>query len=185
MDTTPRLIRVDPATVVIFSVLLSPALLVAGSLIWHGQQIPAALGLSMVYLGTVYGICSPVLELRPGQLTYHSLLGRRTIELSEVAEVKMSAKPAPTIHLVRKKRGSVSFAFIIKPFSKAGVVALLHHLRASCPDARFDDIANDLDTGDFRSITREAISAQNLIRIAVVAASATFVAAVMRGLLRH
>ena len=184
-STSPRIIRVDPATVIIFSVLFSPALLMAVLLIWRGQQIPEALGLCVVYVVMVYWICSPSLELGQDQLTYHAFLTQKTIALSEVTGVKMSASPAPTIHLVRKQHGVSSFSFIIKPFSKLGVVALMHHLRSHCPGARFDEIANDLDRGDFGSVTRAAISTRNMIRFVVAGASATFAAAIVRALLHR
>jgi hypothetical protein len=184
-STSPRIIRVDPATVIIFSVLFSPALFMSLMLIWRGQQIPDGIALFALYVVGVYWICSPSIELDQHKLTYRALLKRGTIMLSEVAAVKISANPAPTILFLRKKPATDSFSFIIKPFSKAGVVALLHHLREGCPGARFDEIAIDLSNDDFDSITRATISTRNLIRIVFSGALAAFIYGMVRTLLHH
>ena len=180
-----RFIRVAPATVIIFSVLLSPALIVGALLIWRGQQIPEALGLCVVYIAFVYLICSPSVELTPNRLIYRSFLKRKAIALSEVVEVKMGALVAPTIQLFRKSSPGVPFSFIVKPFSKLGVVTMLHHIRTFCPEARFDRITDDMSVGDFRSITRETISSQNLMRFALILGSSIITTAVVRAMLHQ
>src|SRR5579871_5508811 len=177
---SPRIIRVAPATVIIFSVLLSPALFVGALLIWRGQQIPEALGLCAAYITFVYLICSPSVELAPNRLIYRSFLKRRAIALSEVVEVKAGAPLAPTLQLLRKGGHGEPFSFIIKPFSKLGVVAMLHHIQTFCPEAQFDRITKDMSVGDFRSITRETISSQNLIRSALILGLSMITAAIVR-----
>jgi hypothetical protein len=178
--TSSRIIRVAPATIIIFSVLFSPALFLASVLIWRGQQIPEALCLCAAYIAFVYLICSPSVELTTSQVTYRSFLNQRSIAFADIAAVSMTANPAPTIELMRKQPHGRTFSFIVKPFSKSGVVSLLNEIRANCPEARFDAVANDMSTGDFRSITRETISSRNLMRIALIVGSAAFAAAIAR-----
>ena len=183
MHSTPRhIIRVDPATVIIFSVLLSPALITGSFLLWRGQQIADGLGLCAAYVAFLYWICSPSVELAPNELIYRSLLQRKAIMLSDVTGVSISARPAPTLELKRGPGKGPRFSFIVKPFSKSGVVALLHHVRTFAPEASFDGIARDMSAGDFKTVTRETISTQNLIRIAFAIGASSVAAALARAL---
>ena len=72
---------------------------------------------------------------------------------------------------------------MIKPFSKAGLVAVLHHIRQSNPSIRFDKFAEDMSNADFRSVTREAIVTRNLLRIALVVGATSFGAGLIKLLL--
>jgi hypothetical protein len=182
---SPRVIRVAPATVAIFAVVFCPLLLTATLLISRGQQIPHALGLCAAYIGVVGWFCSPSIELSPNRLAYRTILRRRSIVLSEVVRVSTSANPAPTIAFKQNRRAGRPLAFIVKPFSKRGVTAMLQHVREYSPQAQFDRIAADMAAGDFHSITKETISSRNLLRIAIVAAVAVFGTAIARMLLHH
>ena len=180
----PRLIRAAPATVIIFSVLFSPALLLGVLLIVRGQQIPEALGLVALYAGAVYWVCSPSVELAANRLVYRSLFKRAEIEISQVSRVTMSANPAPTV-MLRRKDGGTPLSFIVKPFSKPGIVAMFRHIREYSADAQFDGISHDMGEGDFESITKETISTRNLIRIALTVSGSALAAALARAVFKH
>ncbi|MBK1884725.1 hypothetical protein JIN85_20100, partial [Luteolibacter pohnpeiensis] len=180
----PRLIRAAPATVIIFSVLFSPALLLGVLLIVRGQQIREALGLVALYAVAVYWVCSPSIELAANRLIYRSLLKRAEIDLSQVSRVTMSANPAPTVTLTRKD-GGTPLSFIVKPFSKLGIVAMFRHIRERSPDVQLDGISHDMSEGDFGTITKEAISTRNLIRIALTVSGSALAAALARAVFKH
>lgn len=180
----PRQLRAAPATVIIFSVLFSPALLLGVLLIVRGQQIPEALGLVALYGGAVYWVCSPSVELGDNRLIYRSLFKRAEIEISQVYRVAMSANPAPTVTLIRKD-GGTPLSFIVKPFSKTGIVAMFRHIREHSPEVQLDGISQDMSTEDFATITKEAISTRNLIRIALTVSGSVFAAALARSVFRH
>jgi hypothetical protein len=182
---TPRLIRVAPATVIIFSVLFSPALLVAFSMIARSQPLPQTLALIAFYIAAVYWVSSPSIELDESRLVYRTLLKRQEIEFSEIEQVIMSANPAPTVTLTRKGNGGSSLSFIVKPFSKPGVAAMFSHIREHNPKAQFDGISQDMSTGDFASITKETLSTRNLIRIASTVGGSAFASALVRALMKH
>ncbi|MBN8460150.1 MAG: hypothetical protein J0M04_20170 [Verrucomicrobia bacterium] len=169
---------------IIFSVLFSPALLLGVLLIVRGQQIPEALGLIALYAGAVYWVCSPSVELGTNRLIYRSLFKRAEIDISQVKRVTMSANPAPTVTLMRKDAGT-PLAFIVKPFSKPGLVAMFRHIREYCPEVQFDGISHDMSVGDFESITMEAISTRNLIRIALTVSGSALAAALARAVFKH
>ena len=177
-------VRVDPLTAAIFSALFSPALILGVGLLWRGRALADGLLLCACYVGGVYGICSPAVVLAPGRLAYRSLLGRREIALAGVDSVSVESRPAPTLVLRQGGPGGGSLAFIIKPFSRHGVSAMLQHVRRECPGARFDRVSGDLGRGDFRSVTRQTVSTQNLMRLVIVAAGGAVLAAVVRLLLR-
>jgi hypothetical protein len=182
---TPRLIRVAPATVIIFSVLFSPALLLGALLIFRGQQIPEALGLVAFYAGAVYWVCSPSVELGDSRLIYRAPFKRAEIEISQVDRVVMSANPAPTVTLTRKGGCGAPLSFIVKPFSKPGVVAMFRHIREHSPEVRLDGISQDMSAGDFASITRETVSTRNLIRIALAVSGSALAAALARAAFKY
>jgi len=97
----------------------------------------------------------------------------------------MSANSAPTIELLQEGSGTKSASFIVKPFSKSGIIASLSQIRSSCPDAQFDNVTNDMSGGNFESITREAMSSQNIIRIALGAGTTMFALVIVRFLLQR
>ena len=175
-----RIIRVCPATVIIFSVLLSPLLFPAVSMILRKQQLAEAVGFCAAYFGFLYVVCSPTVELSRDGLVYKALFKRRAIAFSEIRGVRMSAHPAPTLELKRLGAHAQPFSFIVKPFSKAGVIAILSDIRSNCPDANFDDVSNDMEHGDFKYITREAIASQNIFRIVLIVGTTAFLVAIGR-----
>lgn len=179
----PHLIRVAPATVIIFGLIFSPALFLGGLLITRGQQIPEALGLIVFYLGFVYWICSPSIELGEDRLVYRALFKRNEVQISNVERIAMHANPAPTLTLTRKDGGS-PLSFIVKPFSKSGIVAMIRHIREWSPEVQLDGISQDMSQGNFDSISKETLSTRNLIRIALGIGSFALGAAVVRAILR-
>jgi hypothetical protein len=176
-------LHVDPATVAIFSVLFSPALLLAGLLAWQGQQLREAGLLAAAYLVGLYWMCGRTVELAPGRIVYRVLFRRMDIELSRVRAARVVARPAPTLELMQRDSADYESAFIVKPFTKAGVTAILLHIRACCPDVELNRVALDMADGRFDSITRETIRARNVLRLALVLGGAMVVAAVTRFLL--
>ena len=176
---TSRLIRVAPATVIIFSVLFSPILLTGVLLIFRGEQIRDALGLIACYVGAIYWVCSPTVELGEQRLIYRALFQRKAIEISEIGRVSMGVKPAPTVTMMRKGGGS-PLSFIVKPFSKAGVVAMFRHIREKNPEVQMDGISQDMSAGDFESINKETISTRNLVRIALGVGGSALAAALAK-----
>jgi hypothetical protein len=161
-------VRVSKSTVIIFAIIFLPLLLWGTSLLWSTGQTEKGVLISIGYVFMVYWVCSPSIELIPGGIIYRALFRRREIDLSTVSEVSVSANPAPSLVFQTAKRGGDLFRFMIKPFSKAGLVAVLHHIRQSNPSIRFDKFAEDMSNADFRSVTREAIVTRNLLRIALV-----------------
>ena len=94
------------------------------------------------------------------------------------------ARPAPTLELRRAGSRKSIGAFIVKPFSRRGVAAILDHVRQSSPGVKFDRVAEAMRKGDFDLVTREAIKAMNLLRIIVLVVAALAVASIVRLALR-
>jgi hypothetical protein len=182
--TTTTVLHVDRSTVVIFSVLLSPALLMAGQLAWRGQQLWDAGLLCVAYIVALYWVCGRTVELAPGRLVYRVFFTRKDIELSRVRAARVVARPAPTLELMQPDSPDYAAAFIVKPFTRAGVTAILLHIRACSPDAELDHVALDVAEGRFDSITRETIAATRMLRRALVLGVALVLAVVIRLLLR-
>ena len=179
-----RIIRVSPATVIIFSVAFSPLLFVGLLCIFKTGQPWTAVFLCALYAAAIYAICSPTVFLTDTTLRYRNLLKSRSVDLSTVIKASVTARPAPTLEL-RSTSSRDPFTFIIKPFSKKGVTCIMQHIRAMSPRAHFDKISEDLSHADFASVTREAISIQNLIRIALTVGGASLAAALLRALYHH
>jgi hypothetical protein len=177
-------VRVAPVTIVIFSVMGLPALLAALQLFWHGEQLRDASLLCAAYLVFVWWIASHRVELAPGRLVHRTLFTRKEIDLSRVVRASIVARPAPTLELRRAGSREVVSAFIVKPFSKAGVAAILEHVRASSPGVKLDPVAEAMRKGDFDLVTRETIKATNLLRLVVVVVAALVGAAIFRMLMR-
>jgi hypothetical protein len=125
-------VRVSKSTVIIFAIIFLPLLLWGTSLLWSTGQTEKGVLIGIGYVFMVYWVCSPSIELIPGGIIYRALFRRREIDLSTVSEVSVSANPAPSL-VQTAKRGGDLFRFTIKPFSKAGLVAVLHHIRQSNP----------------------------------------------------
>jgi hypothetical protein len=128
-------LRVAPATVLIFGLLFSPAMFVAGILVWRGEQVREAVALCALYAVMLYWACGRTVELAPGRLIYRALFTRRTIDLGSVEDVRIAARPAPVLELRRRGSRDHVPAFIVKPFSTTGVAAILRHVRGSSPEA--------------------------------------------------
>ena len=184
-EKSPSLIRVDPATVIIFSILFSPALICGVMLLWKGTQIRDGILLCATYGAAVYWICSPTLELLPGKLIYRALFKKLSVDLEKVGSVEIVSAPAPTLELRETGSGNLLTSFIVKPFSKAGVGAMLQHIRDASPSATFDKVSDDMSQGDFRSVTRQTLSARNLIRLASTVAGSSFAVALAKALSHH
>ena len=168
MKPSPRIIRVAPATVVIFSTILSPVLLGGIMTLWQGQKLWNGSLVCIGYFFALYGICSPTVELLPGRLVYRALFIRREIELADVAKVQVSARPAPTLELHHRYGGRRPFTFIVKPFSKSGIADIFQHIRQSNPMVRFDRVSEDMSRADFTTVTRKTVSTESLLRLAFV-----------------
>jgi hypothetical protein len=177
-------VRVDPATVVIFSVMLSPAVLVALQLFWHGRQLRDASLLCAAYVGVLWWISSHRVELAPGRLVHRTLFTRKDIDLSRVAAASIVSRPAPTLELRRAGSRELVGAFIVKPFSKRGVAAILEHVRESSPGVELERVAEAMRKGDLDLVTRETIKAANVLRVVVVVVAALAAAAIFRMLMR-
>jgi hypothetical protein len=177
-------LRVAPATVIIFAVLFSPALGACGVLLWKGQQAIDAAFLVVLYALAVAFMCDRTVELAPGALVYRVLFVRKRVSLSAVCEVRVTPRPAPWLELRREGERQPVPAFILKPFTQAGVTAILRHVVAAAPTAELDPIAADLCQGRFDSLTRETLRARNLMRIVLTVAGAAIAAALARALAR-
>lgn len=65
-----------------------------------------------------------------------------------------------------------------------GIAAIRQHIRSSNPAAEIDPIAADMSAGDLDSITRDTLSARNLLLLVLAAAASVLGAALGRALLR-
>ena len=173
----PTIVRVGISTVVLGVVMFSPFLFVGiVVLIKAPEQLPTVLFLCALYPALVYLISAPKVILEPGKLTYRWLLKRGTVDLPAVRRACVTAHNiAPTLEL-HSGHHAPTFNFIIKPFSVAGIAAILKHVRKFSADVEFDKICNDLLHG----VTREVLTVQNLVRLAVTVGGAIFLAASIR-----
>ena len=180
-NETRTIIRVGVSTFVLGSILFSPFLFVALILLIKiPEQLSNALLLCAYYAAFLVVLCSPTIILEPDKLTYRWLLKTFTVDLAGVRRACVTAHNiAPTLEL-HSGHHARTFNFIIKPFSLGGIASILQHIRRFSPDVEFDDKCNDLLRGDTRSVTREVLTAQNLIRLATTIGGATFVAALVR-----
>ncbi|HTN54410.1 MAG TPA: hypothetical protein VML50_18525 [Anaeromyxobacter sp.] len=138
----------------------------------------------MIYAGALYWVCGRTVELAPGRLVYRALLVRKDLDLSGVRAARVVAHPAPTLELLSRGSREYAPAFIVKPFTRAGVAAILQHVLACSPEAKLDPVARDMSEGRFDSITRETIKAMALLRTALVVAAALLLALAVRLALR-
>jgi hypothetical protein len=174
-------VRTALSTVAIFSVLFCPSLL-AGLLALSRGHVRDGTLLCAAYVALVLWMASYRVELVPGLLVYRTLLTRREIDLSNVTASSVESRPAPTLVL---RSGSRKLGeFIVKPFTREGVAAILEHVRASSPGVKLDRSAEAMRLGDFSVVTRQAIQAVNLLRIVLVVAGALLLAAFLRTWLR-
>jgi len=173
-------LRVDPRTTVIFAAMFSPALLVAGLLLWRGRQPGDAAILCAVYATGLYWMAGRTVELVPGHLVYRVFFVRKTIDVSDVVAASVVSRPAPTLELLYAGSSKPVPAFIVKPFTKAGVAAMLQHIVAASPEARLHRIADSLREGSFDAVARDARRAMNLLRLALSVAGMLTAVAVAR-----
>jgi hypothetical protein len=180
VNDKPTILRVDVATIVIFSVLASPFMLMALLLFWRGKQITEASFLCAAYVGVLCWIASHGVELAPGRLIHRTLFTRKDIELSRVVAASIVARPAPTLELRRAGSREIVSAFIVKPFTRAGVAAILQHIRECSPGVKLDRIAEDMSEGRFDTIARETIKAMNLLRLVLLVVAIVVVGTLVR-----
>ncbi len=176
-------LRVDPRTVIIFGVMLSPALLVAGELVWHGRQSLAAAALCGLYAAGLYWMCGRTVELAPGRLVYRVMFTRKIFDLSNIVMASIVARPAPTLELRHRGAPRAVPAFIVKPFTRSGVAAILQHVRECSPGVKLDRAAEDTVEGRFDTVTRETIRATNLLRLMFLVVGMLVLSAAVRRLL--
>jgi TM2 domain-containing membrane protein YozV len=154
-------VRISPATAIIFSLIFSPAIIVGLAKIFE-SQIGAGLGICAIPLLLLYWICSPAVHLTDKTLTYHNGFTQRSIDLESIIKVEVIARPMPVIRLCQGR--SKYFEFNLKPFSKNGAAFILHYIKSHVPNAQFDSISSNIEQGDFESVTRETLKLQNWIR---------------------
>ena len=153
-------------------------------MLWKGTQLRDGFVLCGIYGLAVYWICSPSVELSPGRLVYKALMKKMSVDLSSVGSVVIASRPAPTLELREASNTPPLISFIVKPFSKVGVAAILHHIQAERPIAQFDAVSTDMKAGDFASVTRQTLSTRNIMKIVSRAAGGSFAAVVVK-LLMH
>lgn len=166
----------DPATVVIFSILFSPALFLVGVLAAKRAQPVEATLVCGLYLVGVFFLGGRTVELRPGELVQTVLLVPRRTDLRRMGEARFTADPAPVLELWRAGAEERAFAMYLKAYSLAGVAALLAHLRACSPGIALDGFEAFERVPEPERIARENARTLNLLR-AVVAVALGFVAA--------
>ena len=168
-------VHVAFATVVIFSIIFSPAWIFGTEAIFK-HNYSGGFGCLIGGLFFFLWICSATVYFEDGKLTYSMFFFiRRSVDLETVTKVKTVANPAPT--LVLQQRHSKPFKFVIKPFSKAAVAVIMHHIKLHAPNAEVDRISADLEEGDFASVTREALRVQNLFQLFGLVIGTMFVVA--------
>jgi hypothetical protein len=155
-------VRISPATAIIFSFIFSPVIIVGLAKIFE-SQISAGLGICAISLLLLYWICSPAVHLSGKTLAYHKgFFIRRCIDLESIVKVEVIARPMPVIRLCQGR--SKYFEFNLKPFSKNGATFILHYIKSHVLNARFDSISSNIGQGDFESVTRETLRLQNWIQ---------------------
>ena len=183
MEAT-TIIRVDKATVIVFSIIFLPLLCGGGAMLWETAHIAQGIAACMGYVFLIYWVCSPSIELCPGHVGYRTLFRRSKIDLATVAKVFTKANPAPTL-VFQNKDGHVGLKFIIKPFSRHAIVALFRHIRQANPTIRLDAASEHMSQADLSVVTRQAITTTNLLRIALMVGTTTLGASLIRLLLQH
>lgn len=178
------IIRVDKATVIIFSIIFLPLLFGGGAMVWQSEHVAQGIAFCTGYVFLVYWICAPSIELWPGHVGYRTLFRRSSIDLTTVSEVFTSANPSPTL-VFQKEDGRVGLKFIIKPFSRQGLAALFRHIHQANPAIRLDAASEHMSRGDFRVVTRQAMTTTNLLRIALTVGTTTLGASLIKLLLQH
>ena len=143
MDS-PRVIRVARSTVIIFSALLSPALV--GGLVLvcqprHFLDGLFGLGVAAVILGA---ICLRSVELHPGRLVYRGPWPRREVDLTGVDAVRVDGGPPPRMHLYAASSERPLLAFAIKPFTREDLSAIVRHIEAARPAVELDERARHM-----------------------------------------
>jgi hypothetical protein len=176
-----RTIRTSPSTAIIFSILFLPALFVGFQCIFKTGQLCEGLLFFVLYSATIFAICSPTVLIANNTLTYRNFFGSRSIDISSVIKISVTAEPAPTLNIFTPDIVK-PFSFIIKPFSKNGVTCIMKSIRMSAPSASFDAISDDLSNSDFSSLTRETLKTQNIVRLILLVGSVSIAAALSRAL---
>ena len=184
-NNTPIVVKIAPATLIIFSILFSPVLIAGLTLLWKGGQLRDGFLLCCLFGLAVYGICSPNVELLPGKLIYRALFKKKSVNLAQVRYVAIASRPAPTLELSGTSKNPPLISFIVKPFSKVGVAAILHHIQTESPAAQFDAVSADMKAGDFESVTRQTLAFRNILRIVSTVAGSAFGVIVGRILFHH
>lgn len=177
-------VRAAPATIIIFAVMGLPFVVMACLLFWDGKQLRDASLLGAAYLVLVSWTASHRVELAPGRLIHRTLFTRKEIDLSRVVAASIVSRPAPTLELRRAGSRESVGAFIVKPFTKRGVAAILDHVRESSPGVKLDRVAEAMRKGDFDLVTRETIKPANVLRLVVMVVTGLTAAAIFRMLMR-
>lgn len=176
----PQVVRVARATIVIFSILFGPFLAASIVLLWRSEQVRESLLFGAVYVAALYWMCGRSVELLPPSrgVQAQGIRSRRR-RLSLGRRPTGSDALFPVCRLERGVQSVRREAVLAR-----GVAAILQHIRNSNPTAEFDPIAADMSAGDLESITRETLSARNLLLLVLTAAAPVLGAALGRTLLR-
>jgi hypothetical protein len=169
--------------VIIFAVLLSMFPATGALLLWRGNLRDGVL-LFAIYVFALYLVCGMTIDLAPGRLVFRFFIVRKMdVDLTRVTAASMVYGPGPGLSLRRRGSREKPAVIPLKPFTRAGVMAILHHVRACSPGVKFDRVAQDLSEGRFDTVTRETIRAGNLLRAAVAIAATAMAVALGRALL--
>lgn len=180
-----EVLRVDIATVRIFSLLFAPALVNGLLSIWRPastRDLWLGVMFCVLYLAALYWMCGRTVELVPGRLVYRVFFVTKVIDVTDLVAAAVVARPAPTLELRRRGSRTAVPVFIVKPFTRAGVAAILEHIRESSPGVRLDGAAGGMGEGRFDSIAHEACKAMNLLRLVFLVVGTLVAAAVARAL---
>jgi hypothetical protein len=180
----PRIIRVAPFTVILFAVLLSPALAVGTMLLWKGRQIWEGLMLCALFVGLHAYFCLRSVELWPGRLVYRGPLPRREIQLAGIERVTVAAEPPPRLQLWGAGQETPLLAFAIKPFSRGDLASIVRHIQAGQPSVVLDELADRLGQGQVEAVAKATLSSVSLLRVLVMLVGSGVLAGLVRALLR-
>jgi hypothetical protein len=129
-------------------------------------------------------MCGRTVELAPGRLVHRVFFIPKRIDVSDLESATIVATPAPTLQLRHRGARKAVPAFIVKPFTRAGVLAILQHIQESSPGVKLGRVAKDMRENKYDTITRETVKAMNMLRLVLLVVAASVVGAVVRLLLR-
>jgi len=162
-------VRVAPATVFIFGALFSPLVACALVFAWRTGATRDGVLLSALYLIAVQWMCGRQVGLEEDTIVYRAWLARQRIAIRSIASLSLDFEPSPKLVFRDANDGALG-AFLAKPFSNAGLAAIVKHVQQGQNSVRVDPSLIRRAEGDGAALERDNRVTQR--RVAIVSALA-------------